>query len=391
MQASGDVFIDGVGTTDPSEIVTTVGTGGIGTGGDIQIVAKSLVVTNGGVVNANTFGQGSGGNLRVQANQVVLDGVNTMRRFASGLSSEVGFDRSAGSGNGGNISVITRSLAIINGAGISTSTRAQGNAGNIAVQASESVVMGGLGNDGSFNQLTSEVVPGGVGNGGQISITTNHLALTQGARISSSSAGNGSAGNIEIIARQMKLAQQSAMTTETASGNGGNINLYIKDVLLLRHGSLISTTADTAQAGGNGGNITIGSPFILGVLGENSDIIANAFTGQGGNINISTNAIYGLKFQPKLTPFSDITASSEFGLRGTVTINTLNVDPNRGLVALPVNLTDPSQQISQHCKPGSKTSTGSFIATGRGGLPMNPDEPLEGRAVVTNQKNCLWH
>ncbi len=163
---------------------------------------------------------------------------------------------------------------------------------------------------------------------------------------------------------------------------GGDITLDVKDLLLLRRNSLVSATAGTAQAGGNGGNITINAPFIIGVSGENSDITANAFRGNGGRITIDTNAIFGLQYRPQLTPFSDITASSQFGLSGTVAINTLNVDPNRGLVALPINLADPSQQISQDCRPGSKTSASSFVATGRGGIPLSPEEPLESRAIV---------
>jgi len=66
---------------------------------------------------------------------------------------------------------------------------------------------------------------------------------------------------------------------------------------------------------------------------ENSDITANAFQGNGGNINISTNTIFGLKFRSQLTPLSDITASSQFGLSGQVTINRLDIDPSKGLLA----------------------------------------------------------
>lgn len=123
-------------------------------------------------------------------------------------------------------------------------------------------------------------------------------------------------------------------------------------------------------------------PHQVAWAGEHSDITANAFRGNGGHITIRTNAIFGLQYRPQLTPLSDITASSQFGLSGIVAITTLNVDPNRGLVALPVNLTDPSQQISQDCKPGSKTSASSFVTTGRGGIPLSPDEPLESRTAV---------
>ncbi|MHC5826670.1 MAG: filamentous hemagglutinin, partial [Nostoc sp.] len=79
--------------------------------------------------------------------------------------------------------------------------------------------------------------------------------------------------------------------------------------------------------------------------------------------------IFGLKFRPQLTPESDITASSQFGVNGTVDINNIGIDPNSGLVELPANVTDPSQQIATGCA-GSQGS--SFVATGRGGIPQNP-------------------
>nr|WP_199784686.1 hypothetical protein [Nostoc sp. 'Lobaria pulmonaria (5183) cyanobiont'] len=55
----------------------------------------------------------------------------------------------------------------------------------------------------------------------------------------------------------------------------------------MRHGAQISTTAGTAEAGGNGGNINIDVPsgFIVAVPSENSDITANAFTGTSGRLN----------------------------------------------------------------------------------------------------------
>ncbi|MHC5731332.1 MAG: filamentous hemagglutinin, partial [Nostoc sp.] len=101
--------------------------------------------------------------------------------------------------------------------------------------------------------------------------------------------------------------------------------------------------------------------------------IANAFNGNGGNINITTQGIFGLKYRDRLTRESDITASSQFGVSGTVQVNTIGIDPNSGLVELPANVTDPSQQIATGCA-GSEGS--SFVATGRGGIPKNPTEQV---------------
>ena len=136
----------------------------------------------------------------------------------------------------------------------------------------------------------------------------------------------------------------------------------------MRYGGIINSESFNV---GNGGNISINSPLIAGF--ENSDIIANAVEGNGGNINIKTQGIFGLEFAEQLTQESDITASSEFGINGMVEINNVNIDPNSGLVELPSELTDSSQQIAQGCSSGNDNS---FIATGRGGIPQNPSQLL---------------
>jgi large exoprotein involved in heme utilization and adhesion len=142
---------------------------------------------------------------------------------------------------------------------------------------------------------------------------------------------------------------------------------------LLRQGSFISTTAGTAQAGGNGGNITFDGKFIVAIPNENSDISANAFSGQGGRVNITAQGIFGLKSRLEPTPQSDITASSEFGNSGIVTLNTPNVDPSQGIATLPTGIVDPSALIAKSCIARSSRQ-GSFTITGTGGLATQPDD-----------------
>ena len=132
----------------------------------------------------------------------------------------------------------------------------------------------------------------------------------------------------------------------------------------MRHGSAINTES---LGKGNGGNININSPIIAGF--ENSDIIANAIEGNGGNIDITTQGIFGLEFRDDVSPDSDITASSEFGVSGRVEINNVNIDPSSGLVELDLELADSSQKIAQGC---SSNSSNSFVVTGRGGILQNP-------------------
>ncbi|MEO1765468.1 MAG: S-layer family protein, partial [Cyanobacteria bacterium J06629_18] len=152
------------------------------------------------------------------------------------------------------------------------------------------------------------------------------------------------------------------------------------ELLLLRNNSQISTTAGFAQAGGNGGNININSPFIVSVPKEDSDITANAFSGNGGNIDIISQGIFGITPRSQLTPQSDITASSETGIQGTINITNPEVDPSQGVIELPEGLVDKSNQIAQICPQGvnAAKNISEFYITGRGSLPPSPFKPLTG-------------
>jgi large exoprotein involved in heme utilization and adhesion len=262
-----------------------------------------------------------------------------------------------------------------------------GNAGNIQVNAPNSITLAGA--DPTRRRLSglfADTQPGSTGNSGSITATSDRIVIEDGAQIVVGSRGTGQGGNIRLRANRLSLENDGFISAETASSQGGNINLQIRDLVTLRDNSRISTTAGTARAGGDGGNITIDSEYIVAVPAENSDITANAFEGRGGNIRITTQGIFGIEFREENTPLSDITATSEFGVDGVVEINRPDVDPSRGLVALPANVVDASQLIARGCSAGGALAQelGEFVVTGRGGLPPNPIEQLSNDSVLVD-------
>jgi len=78
----------------------------------------------------------------------------------------------------------------------------------------------------------------------------------------------------------------------------------------------------------------------------------------------------------------DISAESRAGTSGTVIYP--NLDLNRGLTPLNVSLVDPSRRINQTCAPSGIGRTSSFTVTGRGGMPADPEAPLQSDAIVTD-------
>ncbi|BAU10548.1 filamentous haemagglutinin outer membrane protein [Leptolyngbya sp. NIES-3755] len=366
------VSFDGVGSNGgSSNAFSAVGPGGIGQGGTVSINTGTLSLTNGAQVVAATFGQGNAGNITITASDAVSsDGVGS-NGFSSGAFSTV---ESEGIGQGGTVSITTGTLSLTNGAQVGASAVGQGNAGDVTITAIDAVSFDGVGSNKSPSGAFSSVDVGAIGQGGTIAISTGRFSITNGAQLSASSQGQGVAGNLEGAVRQLRLDNGGSIQAQTASGQGGNITLQVPVLLLLRRGSFISTTAGTAQAGGDGGNITLNGNFIVAVPQENSNISANAFSGRGGNIRITTEGLFGI--QPRTsttTGLSSITASSQFGISGTIVLNTPDVDPSRGIVQLPTELQDTSGLIASTC-PADEGD--SFAITGRGGLPEDPRQPL---------------
>jgi large exoprotein involved in heme utilization and adhesion len=174
----------------------------------------------------------------------------------------------------------------------------------------------------------------------------------------------------------------------TNFGNGGNLTLDIQDLLVLRRGGTISTTSGLANQNGNGGNIMLDATngFLVTVPNEDSDIIANAFTGRGGDITITTQGNFGIAERQAIpgNGTNDISASSSRGVSGTVTLNLPNVDPTRGTIALPAALTVP--EPAQGCQVSGRQSSAELFKTGRGGLPPNPYEPLSSNDILDDMR-----
>jgi large exoprotein involved in heme utilization and adhesion len=390
VNVAGLINADGFAPADPTN-ASSIGTLTFNSGnaGNLTVSADNLRILNSGSLFSITIGSGQAGTLRVNAKDLIeMAGNNSITLSPSNLTST-----SISSGNANNVFVNTSRLVIQDGGLLGSDTFATGSAGSVTINASKSVDVQGR-DAGSILASrilsTAEIVDPVTqaafglpaipsGNAGSLTINTPSLRITDGAYITVKNDGPGNAGDLLLNANSIFLDNQGAITASTASGNGGNVRLNLQEDLLMRHNSVISATA---AGNGNGGNLSINAPVIVGL--ENSDIIANAILGNGGNINITTQGLFGLKYRAQLTPDSDITASSQFGINGTVNINNFGVDPNSGLVELPENVTDPSQKIATGC---SNANGSRFVTTGRGGIPQNPTQQIGSDRTWSDVRN----
>ncbi len=344
IRAGGAVSIAGRGENTPSSVYNTVVDSGVGNGGDIEIHSRSFSLSDGAELSTTTLGKGDAGNVQINA---------------------------------------SNDITFTSGGQITAETLGQGNAGNVTLTAGSAASFDGVGANGRrsgiFTNVGADSGLVGKGQGGNISITAPNLSITNFTAVSSSSQGQGNAGDITINSGSVRLDNRGTIAALTNSGNGGNINLTAADFLLLRRNSSISTTAGLTQSGGDGGNITIHTPFIVALPQENSHISANAYTGKGGNVSISAQGIFGTQTRSQPTLSSDITASSQLGVQGQIAITQPEVQPTQGLVELPGIVLDASNQIAQTCPKGTAARPlGEFVVSGRGSLPPNPMEPLAG-------------
>ncbi len=303
---AGDITLNATGTITiaNSLVFNDVDPGGVGNGGNININARSLSITDGAQVSASSYGQGNAGNvyINVRDTATIVGGVVFRQPDGSGLfrpsviSSNV---EAGGVGNGGNININARSLSITDGALLSASTSGQGNSGSIFLQADESVSLAR--NSDVFN----DVKAGGMGNGGNININARSLSITDEALLSASTYGRGNSGSIFLQADDsVSLGRNTAVFNKVEAGgvgNGGDINIMARS-LSLTDGAEIQTfvgydsdrTLPTGRGDAGDVNINVRDTVTLVGRGRDSGTAITAIwsgvgfgsMGNGGDINI---------------------------------------------------------------------------------------------------------
>ena len=346
-----------------------------GDSGSLIIETDSLSINDGAQILAITNGVGDAGTISISSQQINLVGtsVNCLN------PSTIAVDAFLSEGDGGNITITTDSLEILDGAQIGSITSGTGNGGDLNIVARDFIRISGTSANGNSGLFANAVVSDGAG--GNLTIETDSLFVLDGATISVSNfpssdnspfePGQGAAGNLTIIADEIELADNSTISADTFTGDRGNINLQT-DLLLLRRGSQISTNAQGTSTGGNI-TITASDGFVVAFPQENSDITANAVFGDGGRVDIEALNILGIEPRASLTPLSDITTTSEFGIAGNVDLRTEDLNPAENLNQLPNSPNPP--QLAQGCQADAENSS-SFVNIGQGGLSPQPDRAL---------------
>src|SRR5262249_36555151 len=155
---------------------------------------------------------------------------------------------------------------------------------------------------------------------------------------------------ITVTSASNFIMQNSSMTTEASEASGGNIVIHASDAGMIR---LVDSRVSTSVGGlanvSNGGNITIDPQF---VILQNSQILARAFAGAGGAINITAASAY------IEDPLSIVNASSTKGINGRVNIQSPLQNVGGELTALTQEFSSAAALLAQQC--AARAAGGTF-------------------------------
>lgn len=352
-------------------------TGWDGNAGEINANVGSLFLENGASIRSLSgfdffgtpvLGVGDGGSVNISAaNSISISGRSPTSGSGSAISTTT-----FGEGGAGNVSLSANHVDVQNGGSATSESggtlagqffAGTGDAGSVTITATGPNTLTISGPGSTVSTTTS-----GAGDGGSISLSSaGNVEILNGGSVSADSLSNeptaaGETGDITITAGNSITLSNGSISTKAAQADGGEITLTAPNIVQLTNSEI--TTSIFSQSGANGGNIDIDPEF---VILNNSKIIANAFAGQGGNIQITAN-----NFIPSADSVVD--ASSAFGVQGTVVVASPENNVAASIAQLPQNIVDVSGLLPERCaarRVGAASS--SFTVAGRGGVPIDPD------------------
>ncbi|WNM64192.1 filamentous hemagglutinin N-terminal domain-containing protein [Candidatus Nitrospira neomarina] len=344
-------------------------------GGNITVEAKNLKLTNGSTIQTGTFGAGNSGkttvilsenldissgsfigslvdvncpgpcgaagDLKVEAHDITIQG---FRNAVDPLSSPefTGIRTRSVAELGGNVDISGNNLFISDNGVIRSASIGSERAGNITLSLNGNLELNTKG------QLLATAE--GSGNAGDITVLAKNINLSGESSIRTESTSTGNAGTIQLTAADTILMDKSTVTAEAAQASGGNIKFTANEMIQL----VDSTISSSVQGDENtaGGDVTLDPDFIIL---QNSQILAKAVAGKGGNINLVASKAVLLDAQ------STLDASSQTGISGSVTIESPIQVLSGTIAPLPDQPVNVATLYASRCVAGEGGHFSTFV------------------------------
>ncbi len=404
--------------------------GSTGKGGTINIESNNITLNNAAYISATTSGDGSAGDINIKVkdtlsllknntegnksgiyvNTYAKGNAGTLKLSASNIkitqgTIQVSSDLDS-TGNAGDIKIFADNISITEGGVISANTKSVGNAGSMLINAGNIMLSNGsrilnntisLGNAGdieinvtgkiSIDGEAGKLINSGIyvetndmGRGGKLTITSSNIELFNGAHISSTTYGDGHAGDVRInvknnftvSGKDSEGYSAGVYSNSFSKGDGGLLWITAGNLSMLN--GLIQASA-AEKSTGNAGKILITANNIN--LFGGAEVSASTWgPGSAGDIIINTNDRLYVSGENEEGFNSGIHASANSaGNGGLIDITAQNIDLEYGGVissstrdsgsAGDININADSFAISGKGKDGY--SSGLFATSNKTG------------------------
>ncbi len=334
---AGRLLIDARGEMDSPAGIFSETLGGAGAAGAVWVQVDGLLeLRQGGQISSTTFDAGVAGSVGVEAGQLLL------RDPGSQIAARADADAS---GQTGQVWVAAQRLDILDGASLTIANASRVSDPSVLQPTRLQLWVGEL-------RLVDS--PEGISARASGNVAAGSLSLQVGGRASLlrsrilTLAQDGDGGALQISADTMDLQQSQLLTSVLGtSGNGGNIALDAR-VLLLRNGFI---QANTAAELARGGDVQLQVMHLLP-------------SGAHWRLGGQTEAIDSQRWYDNV-----VQAASPTGVSGQIQLTTPVLDLSAALTGAP--LAPPSDAPFAR-NPCEQRDGSALVLAGRGGLPVSP-------------------
>ncbi|MDZ8025091.1 MAG: filamentous hemagglutinin N-terminal domain-containing protein [Nostoc sp. DedQUE11] len=332
-------FPDGVARTDISFVnqSSAIATGA--GGGDIVVNANNLKLENSSYfftgINQNQ------GTPDTKAGDIIINATGVVTLNKDSVFGNIAL----GVGDSGNINITAQALNINSSSIQAIAT--EGNSGVVNIKVEDTVSLSGTNANGFGSLIASAVQPRDTsisteqtfsgtptyGRSGGIDIQGRNLLLTDGALISATNIFANDSGDIKIqVFDSINLNKLAAIFSLSfgGKGNAGNLSITTNYLNLENQSQILANTF-----GGNGGDINIAAQrinldnsFISASANSSSEVISNV--GDAGNINIQTEKITLTNYGTVLSVSGEPKPGETIGRGGDINITAtdlIEIDP----------------------------------------------------------------
>jgi filamentous hemagglutinin family protein len=365
--------------------------------GKIFISSPIVSITNSSEINTKT-------ETNSRAGDIIIDAGNLFILNSSIVGSFV--ERETENATGGTINITANNLEFRNGGKVTSSvlgsisfpsgylgyirtlSGSQGDSGSIQINTKDSIIISGVSQTnrtlrdneedslspiGSASGIFTIVEQGSVGNAGKITVRGSNLSIIDGGQIASQNLGIGNSDSIDLQLHNRFEVFNGSLLASSFQGSGGNITVFSNTIYLEGNGD-IKTNATQ-----NGGNITLTARSIVAL--NDSDILAFARDGKGGNVTLNTRAFFGQNYRP--APFgtnpATLDGNDRVDINASGTVSGIITTPDTSFIQnslnqLPKDMIDTTKLLANTCIVRKDKPEGTFYITGTGGLPNRPGD-----------------